>query len=204
MNEIDGPIGLFTFDFMKEVLKKPEDHNPGEIIILDDTETPNIEQHKEEDDYMFDIDADINNYHEGGSELARQYGEALNEYLVKFWEISEGLFKEFLVNYPNDGPAEMILSTLNSYNNVAPENWPGYRNIDEEVQPQATEEEEDDKEEKKASKDVVKEQLAIIEEKDDEESSSNHPSVKRKQSTPAGSQNKDSAPVPIKDEPPPI
>ena len=175
MNEVKDPITIYTFDFMREVLKDTEDHIPGDVIVLD--ESLNIENFKKNIGYMFEIDADIKNFHEGADKLIRLYLDAIEEYLAGSWDLSKGLFKELLQTYPLDGPTNYILKFMERYTNGVPEGWAGYRNIDDEIEEPLPNQDEDNKEDKKITRKATKKSLAEIKELDEEENSSHKPSV---------------------------
>jgi len=187
MNELKDPVGLFTFDLSDDPLEAPEGHNIAEIILLEEFTSANIDAYKSKSaDYMFTTDADIANLHKGADEIANPYREGLAAFLSGDWESAAEWFEQCLGIWPSDGPTKALLNVTQSCNYTAPEDWRGYRNIDEQIQiaetmeaqeeegKQQTGEAEEAKEEKKDGKEAkgkpAKKQLVAIEENEEEES----------------------------------
>ncbi len=133
-SELKDPVGLFTFDMGNETCEVPEGHKTGEVILLEDFAGANIDAYKSKSaDYMFTTDADIDTLHKNADEIANQYKEALAFYVSGDWDNAFEWLDQCLGVWPSDGPSLSLQEFIAAYNYTAPEEWRGYRNIDEPI-----------------------------------------------------------------------
>ena len=131
-SEIKEPFGLYTFDMGEDQVEAPEGHTTGDTILLEDFTSANIDAYKHKSsDYMFTTDADINTLHKNADDISNPYREALASFFSGDWENAAEWLEQCLGVWPSDGPSKLLQNYVAEYNYTAPEEWKGYRNIDD-------------------------------------------------------------------------
>eukprot|EP00831_Metopus_contortus_P013948 TRINITY_DN15712_c0_g1_i1.p1 TRINITY_DN15712_c0_g1~~TRINITY_DN15712_c0_g1_i1.p1 ORF type:complete len:296 (+),score=81.24 TRINITY_DN15712_c0_g1_i1:85-972(+) len=132
VSELKDPFGIYTFDMSEDTIEAHEEHKIGDIIPLEEYSTANLDAYKEKSaDFMFIIDADIASLHRNADEIMGPYRDALASFISGDWEQATDLLELCVGVWPSDGPTKVLQNFIVSYNYTAPEEWRGYRNIDE-------------------------------------------------------------------------
>jgi len=117
---------LYTFDTNQEVLI-PEEHNIGCVIppagmTVEELKAKGIE-------LTVLLDRDLVSCQDGYSlEFQNTYRQALALYLNGHWDLATTLFEKCIA-LREDPPSMSIVNFMASYDQKAPEDWPGYRMI---------------------------------------------------------------------------
>ena len=110
----------------------PEDHQVGDLIKLAQYETINIESFKNRGvDYMFTLDSDIVGLQHHIQEFNPIFRQAFKCYIQGDWNTAFDNIERCLELWDGDGPTKAIQTYMSYFQFTMPEQWNGYRDIDE-------------------------------------------------------------------------
>lgn len=138
------PMGIYTFDLDPGAISPSPHPDPNEEVIWNArmrfrarqalATQKNEKSQMKMDEFiagMEDAKAMRACYTEA---FHRYYAMGFQNYVAGEWEVATRLFGETLgmiqgVSHDKDGPSSALLKFMASYDNVAPANWPGYREL---------------------------------------------------------------------------
>lgn len=98
---------------------------------------------------MFTLDSDIVGLQQHILEFSPIFRQAFKCYVAGEWVTAFDNIERCLELWDNDGPTKALQLYMSYFGFQSPESWPGYRNIDEEVNIDEIQREQEDAEEVK-------------------------------------------------------
>ncbi|CDW71083.1 adenylyl cyclase [Stylonychia lemnae] len=130
------PKEIYTFDLnyteaIDSLSNQQEGYELGGLVKHQEFETFDISK-EEGVSYMFQIDHDFLSFKKSKKpQLEEEYRKAYRFYLDKQWSDAYQCLNTCLEISPEDGPSQAMSDYIEKHKNFAPENWPGYRDVDE-------------------------------------------------------------------------